>query len=61
MSQQKLLHENHKPESVKRQNTFSVGGGGLSTISASSTLKGTSTLVESAERYLPFLPATLNI
>lgn len=39
--------------------TFSVKGGGTFTVSASSTLKGSSILLESVERYLPFLDAAI--
>lgn len=47
-----------------KQNTFSVGGGGTLTVSASSTLKGSSTLLESTllesvDRYLPLLEAAI--
>lgn len=47
----------------KQDSTFSVGGGGVFTVSASSTLKGSSTLSESVVRYLPFFGAsdTLNL
>ena len=50
------IHSNLHPQC----NTFSVGGGGTSTVSASSTLdvlstsNGSSTLVESVVIYLPF-------
>lgn len=44
--------------SLQQYSTLSVGGGGMLTVSASSTLKGSSTLLESVVRYLPFLSAS---
>lgn len=40
-----------------KQSTFSVGGGGTSTVSASSTWTGSSTLVGPVDNNLPFLDA----
>lgn len=44
--------------SLQQYSTLSVGGGGMLTVSASSTLKGSSTLLESVVRYLPFFIAS---